>query len=65
MISENKSNIIINLNEAILSNSYDSGIIHIQKYSNLIINSKFSIIKGDKIIIGEKKTELKFYGFIG
>jgi len=65
MISENKSNIIINLNEAILSSSYDSGIIHIQKYSNLIINSKFSIIKGGKIIIGETKSELKIYGFIG
>ena len=65
MISENKSNIIINLNETILSSSYDSGIKHIQKNSNFIINSKFSIIKGGKIIIGETKSEFKIYGFIG
>ena len=65
IIDENKSNIIINLNEAILSSSFEAGIIQLKKNSNLIINSKFSIIKGGNIIKGGKETNLRINGNIG
>ena len=65
IVGENKSNIIVNLNEVILSSSFDSGIIQLKKNANLIINSKFSIIKGGNIIKGEKETNLKINGIIG
>ena len=65
IINENIKNIIINLNEAILSTSFDSGIFQLKKYSNLIINSKFSILKGGIIIKSEKEKNIKIKGKIG
>ena len=65
IVNENLNNIIINLIETILSSSFDSGIIKLKQNSNLILNSKFSIIKGGKIIIGEKRSNLKINGRIG
>ena len=64
VVKENKNNIFIYLNEAILSSSFDSGIIQLKQNSNVIINSKFSIIKGGNIIKGEKQN-LKINGIIG
>ena len=65
IVNENIKNSIINLNEAILSSSFDSGIIQIKQNSNIKLNSKFSIIQGGKIIIGQKKNHLKIIGMIG
>lgn len=65
IVNENIKNIIIYLNEVILSSSFDSGIIQLKQNSNLIIKSKFSIFKGDIIIKGAKKCNLKINGIIG
>ena len=65
VVGENKHNIFIYLNEAILSSSFNSGIIQLKQNSNVIINSKFSIIKGGDIIKGEKQSNLIIKGFIG
>ena len=54
IFNEGRTNIIINLNEAILSSSFDSRIIKIQKDSNLVINSESSIFKRG-IILRERK----------
>ena len=54
-VNEGKTNIIINLKEAILSSSFDSGIIQIQKDSYLVINSESSIFKGGIILRRRKK----------
>ena len=62
-VGEGKKNIIINLNEAILSSSFDSGIIQIQKESNIVINLESSIIKGGIILKGEKESFIKIKGF--
>jgi len=64
-INEERTNIIINLNEAILSSSFNSGIIQIQKDSNLIINSESSIFKGGNLLRGTKNNLIKIKGFIG
>ena len=65
MVNENIKNITLYLNESVLSSSYDSGIIQLKKNSSIIVNAKFSIIKGGKIIIGEKKSNLTINGLIG
>ena len=65
IVNENINNIIIYLDETILSSSFDSGIIQLKDNSHLIINSKSSIIKGGIIIKGTKKFNLKINGIIG
>ena len=62
-INKGKKNIIINLNEAILSSSFNSGIIEMKKDSNLIINSESSIFKGGIILKGKKESLIKIKGF--
>ena len=59
IVNENKKNIHIYLKEAILSSSYDPGIIEVKKDSNLIIHSKLSIFKGGIIIKGQKHWIIK------
>ena len=64
-INEGRTNIFIYLNEAILSSSFDSGLIQIQKDINLVINSESSIIKGGIILKGKKENLINIKGFIG
>ena len=58
-------NLIIYLNELLLSSSFDSWIIQLKQNSNLILHSKSSIIKVVIIIKGKKKYNLKINGIIG
>jgi len=64
-INEGRTNIFIYLNEAILSSSFDSGLIQIQQDINLVINSESSIIKGGIILKGKKENLINIKGFIG
>ena len=64
-INEGRTNIFIYLNEAILSSSFDSGLIQIQRDINLVINSESSIIKGGIILKGKKENLINIKGFIG